>query len=298
MFESAFDYYIKRVNSQNFTAPLHSHTCFELVYYYRSGGFCIINGKKYSYKAGDFIVIEPMMPHDDHAKGETEIICIGFYYDNAEFSLKTGCYRDERGKIKRYLEHLTEEMSEKSMHYSFVANLIVKEILVEIERSIFPAKAEAVKHEHIKQVLNYIEQYYLTDIDLEQLSSISQYSYHHFRHIFKEEMGVSLKQYILSKRLTYAKKQLQETDISVTELAYATGFGSTSQFIKVFKEHFHASPLQYRKQYAENYINVENTPPPVNRRNFHISWRRKRRSRFGSSAFSYGWMQLNLDAIG
>lgn len=260
MFESTFDYFIKRVNGKNFSAPLHTHTCFELVYYYSSDGYSNINGKKYTYKPQDFIIIEPMAIHDDHTRGETSIICIGFYYDNAEFSLKTGCYNDKTGKIREYLEILTQEMSEKSTHYSFVANLIVKEILVEIERFTSPSNAEAVKHEHIKQALKYIEQYYLTDINLEQLSSISKYSYHRFRHIFKDVMGVSPKQYILSKRLIYAKKQLQETDISVTELAYNSGFASTSQFIKMFKEHFKMAPSQYRKLYLKNYIDVNNSP--------------------------------------
>ena len=264
MFESAFDFYIKRINEKDFKAPLHSHTCYELVYYYSSDGYTIIDNKKYIYHPGDFIIIEPRMLHDDHTKEKTAIICIGFYYDNAEFFLQSGCYSDKNGKIKKYLEILMDEISEKSTHYSFVANLIVKEILVEIERSIFPCNAEAVKHDHIKQTLNYIEQYYLTEIDLEQLSAVSNYSYHRFRHIFKDIMGVSPKQYILSKRLTYAKKQLQETDISITNLAFNCGFSSTSQFIKTFKEHFHMSPSLYRKMYLENYIDVDDSPDVSN----------------------------------
>ncbi|MFA5629792.1 MAG: helix-turn-helix domain-containing protein [Dehalococcoidales bacterium] len=257
MFECTFDYYIRRINEDGFSSPVHSHTCFELVYYFDNGGFSLIDGKKHNYNANDFVIIEPGARHDDHSVGTSEIVCVGFNYDGAEFLLKNGRYRDQTGKVKQLLELLTEEMASKLNHYAFVTNMIVKQILIEIERLLLPSNPEAIKHEHIKQALNYIQQYYLTEINMEQLAAISQYSYHRFRHIFKEEMGISPKQYILHKRLMHAKQQLQETSISVTELAYNCGFASTSQFIKQFKAHFKTTPTQYKKLYRENYIDVD-----------------------------------------
>lgn len=247
MFECTFDFYIKRINEENFVSPLHSHTCFELIYYYSSGGYTNINGKKYEYQPGDFIIIPPLAHHDDYTFHETDIICIGFYYDNAEFTLEGGSYKDKSGQIRSLLEMLIDEVQKKNNHYAYFVNILLKQILIVIHRMVQSINAEAGNHEQLKLLLNYIDQYYLTDINLDQLAVISQYSYHRFRHVFKEMMNVSPKQYILSKRLAFAKKQLQETDISITELAYRCAFGSTSQFIKIFKQAFGMTPQAYRK---------------------------------------------------
>lgn len=261
MFECTFDFYINRINGNDFISPLHSHTCFELIYYYESGGYTNINGKRFEYQPGDFVIIPPLAHHDDHTYHETDIICIGFYYDNAEFTLEGGSYSDKTGQVKALLEMLIPEVQRKSNHYAYFVNLLLKQILILIHRMNQNINAEAGKHEHIKLLLNYIDQYYLTDINLDQLATISQYSYHRFRHVFKETMGVSPKQYILSKRLAYAKKQLQETDITITELAYRCAFGSTSQFIKIFKQVFNMTPSVYRKIWKDkDYIDSTLSP--------------------------------------
>lgn len=258
MFECNFDFYTQRINPTKYVVPIHSHTCYELVYYYSSGGFTNINGKKYYYKPGDFIIIPPLAHHDDHSNDETEIICIGFYYDDIEFKLAEGVYSDSQGKIKNLLENLLLEIQEKKNHYSYAANLLLKQILIEINRFLLPVNSEAGQHDSIMIAIRYIEQYFLTEIDMQQLAKIAQYSYHRFRHIFKQKMGVSPKQYILKKRIVYAKKQLLETNVSITELSYACGFCSTSQFIKTFKEFFDITPQQYRKKQQKNtYDNVK-----------------------------------------
>lgn len=106
----------------------------------------------------------------------------------------------------------------------------------------------------IRQALNYIDEYFLTDISREQLAAISKYSYDRFRHIFKDVMDVSPKQYIINKRLEYSKTLLATTDSSITEISYQCGFSSTSHFIQVFKQAMSITPIQYRKQLHSKYV--------------------------------------------
>ncbi|MDY6367365.1 MAG: AraC family transcriptional regulator [Clostridia bacterium] len=252
MFNCLYEYLLKKTNGENQKVPFHSHTCFELVYYNSGEGVTLINGTRYPYRANDMVIIEPGSQHNDLTKERSDVICIGFSYDNVEFPLKSGVYRDKNKRVQKLINSLVSEMREKQVYYDFFCNTLIAQILVEIGRLVLHASPDAVKDDCVNQVLKYIDQYFLTEISIEQLSQMANYSYHRFRHIFKEKMGVSPKRYILNKRLTHVKKLLQETDKSITELAYSCGFGSTSRLISLFHKTYGMSPLKYRSAHKSN----------------------------------------------
>lgn len=64
----------------------------------------------------------------------------------------------------------------------------------------------------------------------------------HISRIFKENIGVSPQQYIMTKRLLKAKYLLTDTDLSVSEIAYLSGFGSSSRFSDAFKKNYGVTP--------------------------------------------------------
>ena len=55
-------------------------------------------------------------------------------------------------------------------------------------------------------------------------------------------------EYILSLRLEKALELLAYTEKSVSTVSQETGFGSSSYFGKIFKEHFHMTPKEYRRK--------------------------------------------------
>nr|WP_242121500.1 two-component regulator propeller domain-containing protein [Aestuariivivens sediminicola] len=59
--------------------------------------------------------------------------------------------------------------------------------------------------------------------------------------------GLSTTQFIKSQRLKTAIKLLQNTDLSISEIAYQVGFNSVSYFIKCFKETYNTTPKSYVK---------------------------------------------------
>lgn len=76
---------------------------------------------------------------------------------------------------------------------------------------------------------------------------------HHFHRsrsylsrLFNERADCSLSVYCNNLKLEDAKDLLEQTHLSVTEIAYAAGFGDTSYFIKQFKGRYGSSPLRYR----------------------------------------------------
>lgn len=76
----------------------------------------------------------------------------------------------------------------------------------------------------------------------------SGYSHSRFSELFKKHVGMSLIDYIVNKRLSYASDLLLTTDKSTLEISTIVGYNSYSCFVKLFKKRFNVSPIQYRKQ--------------------------------------------------
>lgn len=70
----------------------------------------------------------------------------------------------------------------------------------------------------------------------------------HLRRVFMKEYNVSPIQYIQTCRLLLAKNLLTDTNLSVTDVVIASGFGSLRRFNDVFKKYYNLSPTDLRKQ--------------------------------------------------
>lgn len=64
---------------------------------------------------------------------------------------------------------------------------------------------------------------------------------------FKQLFKITIHQYRLGLRLKLAKQFLDETDLTVAEIAYKTGFDSRDGLAKSFRKKFHLSPREWRK---------------------------------------------------
>ena len=81
------------------------------------------------------------------------------------------------------------------------------------------------------------------------MARLCNMSYRYFSRIFKRVMNKSFNDYLNFVRITEAEKLLTATDMNITEIAYATGFSSSSYFIKIFSKYKNVSPSRFRKRF-------------------------------------------------
>ena len=79
-----------------------------------------------------------------------------------------------------------------------------------------------------------------------RLASVSGVSEAHFARCFKEAFGVPPHRYLLTRRIERAKALLRDTDLSVTEIAFQTGWNSLGTFGRVFRDITGQSPTALR----------------------------------------------------
>jgi AraC family transcriptional regulator, regulatory protein of adaptative response / DNA-3-methyladenine glycosylase II len=70
----------------------------------------------------------------------------------------------------------------------------------------------------------------------------------HLRRLFLKHLGASPDQLARSRRAHFARRLLDDTDLTVLDIAFASGFGSLRQFNRTMREVFRASPTELRNR--------------------------------------------------
>ena len=99
----------------------------------------------------------------------------------------------------------------------------------------------------IEQAAEYIRQHYAETLSLDSLLAQTPVSKSWFLRLFRQYMGTTPYNFLLSTRITRAKELLVLTDFSVCEIAHQVGFGDESNFSTRFTAMVGQSPQQYRK---------------------------------------------------
>ena len=92
----------------------------------------------------------------------------------------------------------------------------------------------------------FIHAHFTEPVTLAQVATAVHVSPFHFCRVFRAATGVTLTEYVSRLRVERAKTLLVDGFVRVSEVAYATGFGSISQFNTVFRRCVGKTPTQYR----------------------------------------------------
>ncbi len=99
----------------------------------------------------------------------------------------------------------------------------------------------------LKNVLTFIHENYDKQISLEAIAASAGMSTKYFCRFFKELTGKTPIEYLMGYRIEKASKKLLNSDLTVTEVAFSSGFNDLSYFIKIFKREKGISPAKFRK---------------------------------------------------
>ncbi|MBN13276.1 MAG: hypothetical protein CMI17_09835 [Opitutaceae bacterium] len=97
-------------------------------------------------------------------------------------------------------------------------------------------------------VASHIQKSYHETIRIEDLAGIANLSVSQLQRKFKKIYNVTPVQYINKLRIHEACEMLKNTNLSVTQIAYECGFGSSSFFATQFRHAIGESPSAYRSR--------------------------------------------------
>jgi len=229
----------------------HSHPNWELVYYVKSKGrtSCYLENEQKTYLSDDntFILFPPNVVHDDKREQMPNQVCIGFHADEGLGGLlekiANKLLHDFDFSLLKTMDLLKEELDKKTIFYNRALNCLTEEALIYLIRK----NEQLLNEPPLQYIVQYFDQYYMTDIRLDEFAKEYGYSPSYFRSIFKQKYGVSPKRYINRVKIEKIKQLLLETTLPLTQIAEDTGFKDYYQFSAFVKKHTHRCPKELRQ---------------------------------------------------
>lgn len=250
------------------TLKTHSHNAYQMVYIEEGSAVFNISDRQYSILKPSVVFIGDKEYHSIIPTDKVyRRFAVSIDPETAHKSI-----RDERllcalsnsgGPITRVLnteglkeqlnplfDLLYKEISFKTSSFDSPADLYIEsilKILYRADKSAFP-KSGSSTDEAITSVKHIIEKEYYKDFTLEKISKQFNISLYYLAHKFKAQTGSSIKQYLISHRISAAKRLLNETDLPIGEICFKTGFTDLSNFSRYFSKTVGISPTEYRKK--------------------------------------------------
>ena len=104
-------------------------------------------------------------------------------------------------------------------------------------------------HDRILTMLAYIQENYAKKLTLQEIADASAVSTRECLRCFQTSIRQSPMEYLMEYRIQAAVRLLETTNLSVTEIAMRTGWGSSSYFTKMFHSIRGKTPNAHRKEY-------------------------------------------------
>ncbi len=100
----------------------------------------------------------------------------------------------------------------------------------------------------VSRALQLIDQGALDEASVEELAAQLEIGARQLSRLFHQHLGATPVEVAQTRRLHFAKKLLDETDLNLTEICFAAGFGSVRRFNAVFNKIYGRSPKQLRER--------------------------------------------------
>lgn len=106
-------------------------------------------------------------------------------------------------------------------------------------------------NKRIASIHEYLMNNYREEVDLKALAGMVSMAEGSLCRFFKQNVGITIFEYLNKIKVEFACKLLMDPDLSVLEVCLDSGYNNLSHFNKQFKKYSGVSPLEYRKRFKE-----------------------------------------------
>mgnify|MGYP001028404797 CR=1 FL=1 len=155
-------------------------------------------------------------------------------------------YEDRSGgRLKREMMQLVDSFVHSEVNnYSLLGRLY---LCLSCMVAKAPTGGGAVQ-DYVSRSLEFIRNNFSYDIGVAEIARSVGIDRTYLYRIFRRQVGEAPKEYLTAFRLGRAAEMLEDTALSVTEIALSCGFKEASLFDRHFGAAYHCTPLQYRRE--------------------------------------------------
>lgn len=252
---------IRKKNLHNY--DLHWHDCFEIELVLKGRATQILNGEKYEMSRGDIYMLNPTDFHSIYSDG-AEVYNIMFSEKMLDEDVLQKILSVDKNLVfnlnireMQSTEFIISQMLYEFEHDTTFSDSIIKNLMeclfiMILRKCDFSVEENYNKeHDSIRKSLLYIHSRFRENPTMVQVAEIAGFNKNYFSGLFHASTGKTYKEYLNALKLEHAKKLTLTSNIPVTEICYASGFNSLTNFLRVFKNEYGTSPATMRKEYKK-----------------------------------------------
>jgi AraC-like DNA-binding protein len=268
--------------NNGFDYPIHNHPEFELNLVMGISGTRIVGDSTERYFDGDLVLLGPYLYHKwdgDEAMQRSgqpyRVITIQFGMDlfNAQLLQKERFFKIRKllqdasrgikfhGQTFQKAIEIMAVLTEDRGFGSIIEFLKLLDVLSASSETAFLASEgftpQALKSESNRIQIAYgyiLKNFHLQNIKIGDVAALLSMSNSAFSHFFQKYTNKSFTQFLIDVRIGHACKLLLDTDDTINQICYRSGFNNLANFNRLFRKYRGCTPQEYRRRYQENNI--------------------------------------------
>lgn len=262
---------------------IHTHDYIELAYVVKGTFTQKICDHNIIFHEGDFILIDKNCIHQDYLTDQDSIVLF-FGIENSMFEeimnenvttqkiisfLQTALMKQKdlqqyihfrplnkaREKMEPCISLLISELYNADIASSHICKGLLLRIFrmlsISYEFSLSKEQKKTMNWVIFEEVCDYIEMHYQS-IQTQELMDLFHFQKDYFNRLIKKKTGMTYSEYLQDIRLKKARQLLDETNLSVSDIAEQIGYHNKGYFYKIFTRKYGMTPAQYRKDAGTN----------------------------------------------
>ena len=246
----------------------HYHPEYELTYIMKGDGKRLVGDSYESFREGDLVLLGPLLPHTWITERSKIRNCTAIVIQFSAGFIEPLLHYPEMLPIKKMLsksnsglhfikppQETVHLLKQKTLSHSSAESL---SLFIQLLHNLTSIKTQPLSSTLFKQlkgnedqsrinkVFHYINKDFTTQLSIKKAASLIHLSESAFCKFFKKVSGKTFSDYVNEMRIAYACSLLTETDKTIGQIAYSSGFDSLTYFNRVFLRKKRMTPRAYK----------------------------------------------------
>ncbi len=261
----------------NFEAPLHWHSDIELIAVLRGNMNYYMNGEIITIGQGEGLFLNSRQLHYGFSKSreECEFICVLVHplllcvtqameqkyvvpllEDESMPYVKLSADVRWKKEVLGLILEMYHEKDAKTAPMTLIASFLkIWSLIYEKSEASISTEKKNGDFAILKNMIGYIQKFHCRKITLDDIAKAGAVGQSKCCKLFAKYIGTTPNAYLIQYRLHRSLWYLENTDMTITEVAQTVGFSGSSYYAERFRKWCNKSPSEYRK--ARNYIAID-----------------------------------------
>lgn len=264
------DHYLSKVES-------HTHNYYEFYFFLEGDVTMEFEDDRYLLKYGDVVLIPPGIKHHAVIHDEEKPYRRFVFWISQEYCNQLLELSQDYGYLMQYVMikkdyifhndviafntiqskvfHLIEELHAQRFGKDAKVALCVNDLILHLNRNVYEnnhPKSQKEDQNLYENLIDYIEEHLDENLTLENLAKEFYVNKYYVAHVFKDNIGISVHQYITKKRVAACRDAISN-NVKISEAYLMYGFRDYSSFYRAFKKEYGMAPKEY-KEMKENTV--------------------------------------------